>query len=237
MRIPTFVVLVAALVGCHRPPAAPLVLAGHRVALPGHYMRTQATEVRSVATPWAEETAQTLGIALPALAARLGVAGARPGRTPAFLSSELHRTGDFTHVRSRAACLYQLQPLESGPPPRRWLAALVAPAAPDAQLARRATWIVALVDRDRGAVATLPLETHIPHATRGFFDLIDTTLKPRRDGTLAVVIEYSHASGGEACEQHFAFTVRAEQGPRLVLERRDYREERCVVLGTRPPPG
>ncbi|HEY3353174.1 MAG TPA: hypothetical protein VGQ83_08010 [Polyangia bacterium] len=220
---------------CHRPldgaVGARLALEPVRVVLPGRYQRTHGQVVAGIATPWVEETAQVLGVDVAGLAAKLDLGTGR-GAGPVILVSPAHRTGEWTSVRSDAARIYQLAPLRSVAPERRWLAALAAVGPPDGQITDVfvASWTLGLVDRDGGGVAKLRLDTRIPHEAPGLWDVISTSLEAR-GGKLVVVVEYRHAGGGGACEQRFTFVTRVEPGPRLVLESRDHHEAPCAALG------
>ncbi|HEY3355806.1 MAG TPA: hypothetical protein VGQ83_21315 [Polyangia bacterium] len=217
-------------------PAAPaqlMRLAPAPVALPPSLRETSGHEAKGPATTWVAATAAALGVDPAAVARSLGAGSAARGALPVSLVSPDH---GWISCRSDTARLHQLVAARGGTPPGDWLAGLAAAASPDAQVidTSSATWIVGLVGRRGGPVATLKLATLIPVHVKGLWDVITTSLKVTGD-RLLVMVEYSHSGSGPACEQRFTFVVRAEAGPRLVLESRDYQEGRCD-LPPRPAP-
>lgn len=201
------------------------------VSLPRRYEAFQAQFVPGPVTPWAAEAAGAAGIDLADIAAAVGVSGSAPGDIPLILTSPVHRTGRFTYIRSDAARLYQIVPVTTAAVPHGFVAVLAAagpPAAP-AMDVRDATWILGLVPRQGGPGATVRLHTRLPRAP-ALWDSIATSLFLSA-GKLVALVSYGHTGGGDPCDRDFLFVVRAEDGPRLAIERASSRQGPCDQLG------
>ncbi len=209
------------------------------VELPGRYTATHGELVSGLATPWAQETAEQLGVELPRLVRAVSIAEQSPGRQAVILTSPVHTTGQWTYAKSDSARVYQLLPVHAEGAPFEGFAVLAANGPPDAQIIDvfSASWILGVVGREGEPSAMLRLGTRIPHEAPGLWDVIETSLRVI-DGELVVEIGYGHAGGGEPCDQRFTFHVRAEDEPelRLVLLRLEHYEGACGVLGTGAEP-
>lgn len=204
------------------------------VELPGRYAATQGGLVPGLATPWAQETAEQLGIELPPLARAVSIEEQTRGRQPVIVTSPAHTTDRWTYATSDSARIYQVLPVRTEVAPFERVAVLAADGPPDAQIIDvfSASWILGLMGREGDPSVMLRLGTRIPHQAKGLWDVIDTSLRVV-DGELVVEIGYGHAGGGDPCDQRFTFHVRAEDEPvpRLVLVRMVHEEGPCGVLG------
>jgi hypothetical protein len=209
------------------------------VELPRRYTAMQGELVSGLATPWAQETAEQLGVELPWVARAVSIVEQKSGRQPVILTSPAHSTGQWTYARSDSAGVYQVLPVRTDVVPFERLAVLAAEGPPDAQIIDvfAASWILGLMGREGEPSVMLRLRTQIPHEAPGLWDVIDTSLRVV-EGELVVEIGYGHSGGGDPCDQRFTFHVRAEgeAEARLVLLRLEHQEGACGVLGTGAEP-
>lgn len=199
------------------------------VQLPDNYVKSQGQRVTGIATPWAEATAHSLGLDVDSVAATLDIIDETPGRLPVILTSAQHGGSSWTYVTSDTARIHQITPVGGDT-----IAILAAHQPPDAQIIDvfEAQWILALHHVDHRAL-TLTLDTRIPDAVTGLWDVLTTSLDVH-DDRLRATVEFAHSGGGDACEQRFEFFVRVELEPgppRLVLDRVDHHQGICAATG------